>query len=413
MNTAPPHDPRALRLVEAICDHFATAQTPYGRPAPGISPFASGGSVIPRHLHSPPFAALSLYAAARSLDRPDYAAAADRYVLFLLGAIRDPMGGRWDIYTQQLAREYRDPPHDETTHPDMRFLLSRSWMCGIALDALCRGFLSAHPDETAFLAKANALYEWLGCHRTDHAPRYRIGYPPTGVEDPNADGSFSDDLGFVGRGLASYYALSRRSDVLDDLTSLAAYFLAPHQENSDEGCFSESAGSWVICPWPMVMRGEHIDGTIRGDRVCWTFSTREAVDFLTRLRTWTPDDVLQTVIADRVVRAMKWAFDACQFPDGACGIMGRDDAFTGATGAAISNYLDCRDAGLLSPADHAEYGNRARLAMQWLLDWSPDALLRDAGHRTVNGGVTLNPPENLAWLLAWTVDALLRHAEVA
>jgi len=405
----------SLRLVEAICDHFVTTKTTYGWPDPAKTAFAGGSStaerISPTKLHSPPAMALALCRAGARLHRQDYVQAADLYALYLIATVRDPVGGRWDLYSESVARAAEAA--GRSIREQARYLMSRSWMQGITLDVLCRGFMTAHPDETSFLSKACALYDWLQHFRTERGPHFKIGYTPSGLPPgQDVDGAFSDDLGLVGRGLASYYAVSGREDVLKDLIGLAGYYLRPHRENCDDGCFSEDLGSWVICPWALELRAEHIQGEARADRLCWGFSNREAIDFLTRLYGWTDDEDLRRRIRARAVSGMKWAFDVCQFEDGAIGMMGRDDAFAGMAGAVILNFLDCVAAGLLSQEETTDYGIKARKAMDWLCSWSPDDVIQQAGHRQVNGGVSLNPPENLAWMLSWAVEALLREDEL-
>lgn len=403
---------RGVELVRAVCDHLAETQTGWGRPDPGRTPFATGKPwselVVPTMLHAPGFAALALYRAGLRLGRADYIAAADRYLLYLLAVVRDPCGGRWDRYCARVnaylrMRDGRDAARES------RHLMSRSWMIGIALDVLCRGFMAAHPGETSFHSKAAALYDWLQVFRTNRGPYFRIGYQPSGLSAGRAvDGAFTDDLGLVARGLASYYALSGRKDVLRDLVGLAGYYLRAHEPNSDAGAFSEKLGSWVVCPWPLVMAGEHFPKKSRADRFSWGFSARDGIDPLSRLSAWVADDRLKAQIRDRLVRVMKWVFDQCQFDSGGVGMMRRDDAFTGMAGAGIMNYLDCRAAGLLSPVEQDAYGGKARKALGWICAWSPRQIIKAGGHRRVNGGVTLNPPENLAWMLAWTAEALLQ-----
>lgn len=407
---------RARRLVTAICDHFASTLTSTGRPDPDRTPFAKmalGDDLIgPSNLHSPPFMAMALYRAGKLLNRADYVEAADRCVLYLLAVVRDPGGGEYDHYAEQVIESVRRRSGN-SIRAQAAYLTSRSWMAGITLDALCRGLLGAHRRETSFLSKAAALHDWLGHFRTDRGPWFRVGYAPSGAEE-NVDGAFSDDLGLVGRGLASCYELTHRDDVLADLKGLAGYYLRPHvpdRPDSDNGCFSESVGSWVVCPWPIEIKAEHVSGRRRLDRTSWGFSTREAVDFLTRLHAWTEDGQTRELIQSRATAGMRWAFDRCQFDDGAVGMTQRDDAFTGMAGAAVMNFLDCRKAGLLTHALEAEYGMRARKALDWILDWDPEEIIRHAGHREIRGGVTLRPAENLAWMLAWTAEALCRTAD--
>jgi len=124
-------------LVETICDHFASAQTAYGRPDPSQTPFASGppwsALAGPTTLHSPPFMALALYRAGRHLGRGDYIAAADRYTLFFLSAVRDPMEGRWDVYSDRAAA-FIEKKTGAVNRSEIAYLMCRSWMLGIGLN---------------------------------------------------------------------------------------------------------------------------------------------------------------------------------------------------------------------------------------------------------------------------------------
>ena len=404
-----------MELVKVICDHLSGCLTHYGRPDPDRTRFATqapwrdlvGGPT----LHSVPQVALALYKAGRQLKCPAYTRGADVSVLYMMGVTRDPYGGERDLYCKYVAEFIQKVTGDDARNQAVH-VMSRCWMPAISLDILCRGFLQEYPGETSFVAKAAALYEWTLHHRTDRGPYFRIGYTPSGVSGEGVDGAFSDDLAWVGRGLASYYAFSRREEVLNDLVGLSRYYVTAHKADSDEGCFDDEAGAWVICPWPIEIGAEHFDGKQRADQLHWGFSNRSATDFLVRLHGWVKDEALKEQLRDRLTRAMKWNFDACQHPDGGVGMMGRDDAFCGMAGAAVSNYLDCRDAGLLDEHDTAEYGQKARRAMDWILSWSADEMIDQGGHREVNGGITLTPPENMGWLLAWTSDALLRSDDV-
>lgn len=403
-------------IIIAICDHFASSLTPFGRPDPKRTRLATGGAwselVTTTTLHSPPFMAMALYRAGMALERTDYIAAADRLTLYLLAAIREPTNGRWDCYSDRVRDFIREQTGNDASS-QIEYFLSRSWMSGIALDTVCRGFMRAHPDETSLLSKAAALYDGLRYFRTERGPHFRIGYTPSGLpQGENIDGAFTDDLGLVGRGLASYFTLSQRRDVLADLQMLARFFLHAHREGSDDGAFSESIGTWVICPWPMEIAGEHFGKKRRADQIGWGFSTREAIDFLSRLYPSVDDSSIKRDIRTRCVSAMKWVFDETQHSAGGVGIIGRDDAFTGMAAAGVMNFLDCRDAGFLSEAEAATYGAKARRAMDWICAFPPDTIIERAGHEHIGGGVSLDPPENLAWMLAWTVEALLREGEL-
>ena len=407
---------QAVELIKAICDHLSGSLTSYGRPDPKRTALATGGTplalVAGAPLHSPGIMAQTLYTAGRALDESRYTASANLCMLWMLGVVRDPFGGRWDAYTDMVAasqlKRTGKVNRDQLTH-----IISRTALIGIALDAVCRGFMVQYPHDTSFHSKAAALFDWLQGHRTDRGPYFKIGYTPSGLEGRgDVDGAFSSDLAWVGRGLASYYAVSERQEVLDDLLGLTRHYLTSHRENSDDGCFDEEVGSWVICPWALEIDAEHFEHKARADRLFWGFSNRDAMDFIVRVYAWVEDCHTRALIRDRSVKAMKWAFDQCQHDDGAVGMMGRDDGFTGMAGAAILNFLDCRASGMLGQAEMSRYGQKAQEAMDWICSWSPIDIVEKAGHQPINSGLTLKPPENLAWMLAWTVDALLRLDEL-
>ncbi len=406
---------RKKQLMEAICDHFATTHTTYGRPDPTKTPFASkkpGADLVASpNLHSPPYMALALYGAAKKLDRKDYIASADLYTLYLMSVIRDPIGGKWDFYSQMHDEAWIQKA-GKSVRAQTEYLLCRSAHHGWVLYTLCEGFMKQHPKETSFLSRAAAAYDHLQEFRTDQPYYFRIGYAPTGV-DQGMDGAFPSDLSEVGLGLMCYYELSKRKEVLQDALGLAGYYLREHKPGMAEGCFSEEFGNWVICPWPLEIQAEHGLGMLRYDRMCWGFGTREISLFLMKLYQAIDDASVKKTIQSRVTMAMKRIFDTCQHDFGGVGIFRKDNAFTGMAAAAIMNYLDCRSLGFLTEAEMNDYGAKAKKAWDWIVSWSCEDILGKGGCLEVNGGAEgMKPPENAAWMLAWTVEAMLRSDEL-
>ncbi len=407
--------PKARALIRTICDHFATTHTSYGRPDPTKTPFASKNAgadlVASPNLHSPPYMALALYGAAKRLGREDYISSADLYTLYMMSVICDPIGGKWDYYSQMYDDAWIEKT-GKSVRAQTEYLLCRSAHHGWVLCMMGDGFMETHPAETSFLSRAAAAYDHLQVFRTDQPYYFRIGYAPTGV-DQGMDGAFPSDLAEVGLGLMAYYEFSKRPEVLKDALGLAGYYLRPHQPGTAEGCFSEEYGNWIICPWPIEINAEHGKGLLRYDKMCWGFGTREISLFLMKLYRAIDDETVRQRITSRVVSGMKWMFDACQHDFGGVGIFGRDNAYTGMAAASVMTYLDCRDLGFLSKAEINDYGTKAKKAMDWILSWSCEDILAKGGSLEGHGGVEgMKPPENAAWMLAWTVDALLRCNEL-
>lgn len=84
----------------------------------------------------------------------------------------------------------------------------------------------------------------------------------------------------------------------------------------------------------------------------------------------------------------------------------RDDKWLGMTAGAILSYLRIRDAGFLNRDEESTYGQKARIARDWLIRNTTEATIRSGGYFRITGKSQPRPRENLAWLLAWTLDAL-------
>jgi len=121
---------------------------------------------------------------------------------------------------------------------------------------------------------------------------------------------------------------------------------------------------------------------------------------------------LRAQIGEKCRASMRWQFDACQFPDGACGMHARDDKWLGMTAGAILSFLRVREAGFLTPEEEAQYRPCALAARDWLITHTTPEAVDAGGYFRITGESEPRPPENLAWLLGWTLEALLRAGEI-
>jgi len=371
-----------VAAVHLLAERFVSWQSSYGRPDPKTCPFVTPVPAVSTHFHSPTFLALGLYAAASAQGQPSWKAAADRYITFYLAAMRDPpVGGQRQDYP------------------------SYPYQYGMALAGYA-AFRRNNPDECLFDGKASALYEWLVRWRWHEGSYFRNGYG--NVQHGVPDCANSDDNCHMGRGLAGYFGVSQRGDVLHDAVGLARYYLTDVVPGTFVGCWSESLGTWVVAP-TTVDSFEHF----RNSRSCemgWGFSSVGVIEFLTGLAPHV-DESLRSQIALKCARSMCWQFDACQFEDGACGMRGRDDRWVGMTAGAILSYLRTRDAGFLDSETDRIYLAKARLARKWLLETLSPEIVDTGGYIQVTGESEPRPPENQAWQLGWTMEAVVRFGD--
>lgn len=380
----PTRAPLPLPQIQLLANAMVDWQTTYGRPDPARCPFVTPSPAISTHLHSPTFLAFALYRAFELTGEAAYKAAADRYVTFYLACLRHPPtdGMRLDI-------------------PSYPF------QYGMGLAGF-GAFRDQNPSEALLDGKADAIFQWLLQFRWEEGSYFRNGY---GSERHGViDSGYSDDNLHMGRGLVAYFRQSGRPEVLAEAEGLASYYLTEVEPGTFQGCWSSSLGTWVVSP--MALDGfEHF----RGQRSCdmgWGFSNTGIIDFLTQLAAVTTRPALKSAIAERCALAMQWAFDACQFEDGACGMRGRDDKWLGMTAGAILSFLRTRDAGYLSPELEAEYRLKAKRAAEWLLNHITPQTAREGGYFQETGQSEPRPPENLAWMLGWTLEALTRLHEL-
>lgn len=380
----PGDDKQPAALVRLLADHFVSWQNSFGKPDPAKCPFVTPGKLGPTQLHSPTFLASALYNAFAATNEQRYRDAADRYVTYYFSTIRNP------------APDGSGPNR-----------LSRPWIFGMGLAAY-HDFNKAHPDETALDGKAAAMLDWLRVFRWREGSYFRNGYGSPDGKIPDA--ANSDDNCHMGRGLMGYFAITKDESVLNDAEGLARYYLAEVEPGTYRGCWSSKLGTWVVGP-TNIDKFEHFEGH-RSHEIAWGFTSTGAIEYLTKLHPLTRNADLKAGIQKTCTASMKWQFDQCQFEDGACGMHTRDDKWLGMTAGAILSYLRVRDAGFLNRDEESTYGQKARIARDWLIQNTTDASIRSGGYFRITGKSQPRPRENLAWLLAWTLDALHAAAKL-
>ena len=381
----------------ALADHFVEAQSPFGRLDPDKSPFAKPGAFNCGRMHIPPILAETMYQVYNATGNKRYLDSADSYTAFVLGAIRNPVGDGQDWYLESLL----GPNPTQARLIEERDQLARSWGLGMAL-ACYADFKSQHPEETCFDSKAEALYQWLQFYRWDHSSGFRVGY----ARGDFPDNGFTDDLSHVGRGLVKYFLRCNRQVVLDDALTLADYFLTPFQRGSDVGIFSDTLGTWLVGPWP-VIGFEHMDN-LGADQLGWCFGARDATEWLLELYPLA-DKPIQQRIADCCINSLKWQFEHCQFDDGAIGIFGQDDKWLGMTAGAAHNYLELENLNLLSEDFKTQFTANFSRACDWTIEHSDATfVLENMGYEKATGKTDPYHPENAGWLINWVIRLLVQ-----
>ncbi len=381
--------PRWLANAIEFGNRFVSWQAPYGGPDPARCPYRTGGKFGATHLHTTAPVTRALYRLYEATGTGAYKAAADRYAVFHLNAVRDPYEPYFD---------------EENLTGEWMARLSRSWLYGKALSPCYEYFRRHNPDEDAFDIKAYACYRWMQRFRVaPEAGYFHLGYGTAQV-------LASCDLGEAAGGLIGFYKVSKYKPVLDDSIGLAKFFLTEYRNGSTAGVWSSTLGTWLLGTWEGG-GGEHTTNQL-GNRSGWGWSTFVVGEFLMRLHPHLEDAAMRREIGDKCVRAMRWCFDDCQFADGAVGMFGRDDKWVGMAAAAILMYTGLKSASLLPGDVEAAYLPKVRKSWQWLLDhtgastWPPDGYIR------MDGTTSKRPPENLVWLMAWTVEALLDGGKI-
>ena len=395
----------ASRAIRLIADKIVEWQTPSGDLDSRRCPFGGGG-----HL-SYPFLGAGMYRAYKATGVEAYKAAAAGCATFYL-SIMSPV---W-----------------HTAH------------FGLALRAL-QVLKLCRPGWTQWNAKATALVDWMLPWRWDEPTYFRMGYGAGGM----ADAANCTDNAHAGAGLMAYYQMSenpkslksRVPDVpaginitrvnaeaikatrvlaLEMAEGLARCYLTEMKPGTYQGWWSSKLGTWAIAP-NSAIRFEHFrdsnkekPNTVKCCETGWGYASIESIDYLTQLSAATSKEDLKAAIPGKCATSMKWQFDGCQFDDGACGIIGRDDKWLGMTAGAVLSYVRTKAAGFLSDRDVAQYRPKAQAALDWMLRRvTPETLdSRDSGYVKVTGRSTPNPRDFFGWHLGWTLEALVRADEI-
>jgi hypothetical protein len=378
-------DSSALERAVFFGDKFVDWQAPYGGPDPEKCPYRTPGKFDAFHMHGCGPMARALYRLYGVAKDEKYKVAADRYALFLINALHDPPTPFANTIEIEGVR---------------RTSLSSSWMYGKALAPCYEEFCKHNPKEDFLERKALTLYRWLQVHRRDDS-YFGVGYP---APNQAPDCQNSCDLGEVGYGLMGYYEISKRPEVLQDAIGLARFFLTDYARGATNGIWHPGLGVWLISLWPAD--GEHTTGQPI-NQFGWGWSAYLCSDFLLRLRTKIDDEAMRADIAKKCVSALRWQLDACQFDDGAHGMLERDDKWVGMTAAAVLLYEAVVRHDAISAGDKAALHPRIEKSWRWLLDHAQPETFPEDGYIRVTGKTAKRPLENLTWMMAWTCEALL------
>jgi len=283
---------------------------------------------------------------------------------------------------------------------------------GDALDPCLSEYRRHNPHEDSLDDKARTLRDWILGNRTENGNYFDVGYcwqDEAGEYIQGSDAAFSNDLSDVGRGLLFYGSFFDDKETLGHAVELARYFTREHVPGTLEGVWSSPLGTWVIGPRP-AKGFENVKEF--SDAAGWGWTSYYASHYLMRLHDVIDDDELKARIKDCCVSSMRWAFDACQFEDGALGMSGRDDKWLGMTGLAILLHRELRAKGWLAGETAREYGPKVSRAFEWLLSRSGPETFPADGYVAVTGATRPEPAWNTSWMIAIVLEALLVGADV-
>jgi len=280
-----------------------------------------------------------------------------------------------------------------------------TWAWGNALETI--GLFHAYnPQDDGLVECARRVLTWARKRsvRITTCEGVTFLHYPCGYGFPySKDAGWTNDLSMLGSGIVWAHELTDDDSLLRDAVSFAEYFVQPWRPDSvgDDGywhcgTWRDDLGSWVIGP-------AHYTGfestEAYGDETSWVFSTLTCTDYLTRLYRRRRDPRF----LNRCLRATKWAFEHCQFSDGAVGLCERDDKWLGSTGDAISQVAMLKP---LVPSDSAEFKELlegARRSFNYLREEFPKARIEEHGVKWVTHRTSLDPLVNVGMLWASAV----------
>lgn len=335
------------------------------------------GNVDPRYLR---FLVECLYRLSESGGREAFRRLADLQVRYLAGCMR------------------RDHP---------------TWAWGNALEmiGLYHRFRPRDPD---LIAKGRQLLDWARERQVTIQTRNGVSFShfPCGYGLAGSrDAGWTNDLSMFGSGLVWLFELTGDRSILDDAASFAEYFLQPWETGAlgpDQfwhcGTWRDDLSSWVIGP-------AHFSGfestNLFADDSSWVFSTMTVIDFLTRLHRHRSDPRY----LDRSLRAARWTFDQCQFPDGAVGMCGRDDKWLGFTGDAVSQVMMVESIAGSDRKIRRPLREGAKRAFSYLAGRLTTDRIEDHGVAWVTHTTSTEPLANVAMLWASAVLGWLNGNE--
>ncbi len=370
-----------IEKVRLICNDFVEWQDNDGGIDVSKCPFLQEAYRPLFRYMEIPFMARALYGAFDLTNKAEYKNAADKYC-------------KWYV------------KHVETLITKE----SIAYKFGIAIESACL-YAKHNPSEARdYMIHAMTILSWLRQLRTDEGSYFRCGYLP-GTESLKhvPDVGFSDDLCHVGRGLTRLYEATGDPGVLKDIKGLCGYFMRDIKEGTMDGIWMAEAGTWAIGPWPDTAF-EHMENT-PANSIGWVWSAFGDVDFLVSAAMVSSDEKLKDDVLKKAVRSNRWIFENCQFDDGAVGMTGRDDKWTGLTSAAIMAVMKLYRNGLMTAEETAEFKPYVSLAWEWLQK-NTGKNMPEAGYIKVTGHTNPFPGDNVAWLFSWTAECLMMAYDI-
>lgn len=369
----------AMRL---ICDEFVEWQGENGIILKEKCPyFADSYKPFFRYMEVP-FMGRALYKFFEITKEEKYKLAADKYMLFYVNLICDL------ITSEKIAYKFGMALEAAALYAKYNPLKSNEMKTYIELIAK---WLRQLKDET------------LGSY-------FRCGYlPGTKGIDHATDVGFSDDLCHVGRGLIRAYELLGNKELLCDIEHLAKYFVTNQKDNTQDGIWNPTLGTWSIGPWP-DKNFEHMSDTAANE-AGWVFSAYGDAEYLLDATYYVESKQLAENLKNNCLSSVKWIFENCCFDDGAVGMTGKDDKWVGLTAAAILGIVKLYEDNALSIEDLDYFKPLLAKSWKFMLD-NTGKNLPEAGFIKVTGHTSPVPGDNVAWLLSWVVECFAKQQTI-
>lgn len=359
-----------INNAKQIAERFLRWQKQDGSVDRGVFPYKAYWAIQDRSIFASPFIremAEALYRLYEVTKEEKYKICADKYVRYYIANTTEKTGVLWQL--------------------------------GTALEAF--GLYRKHNPNDASLDNAvHRIYSWA---------KENFWPDNSWIERWPPDQEVSNDISLFGSGLMDYYNIFQNPEVLDCAIALSKFFTADYKMGSripETGFWSPVINTWLI--GTLSRSGAEMLSSATFNRSGWVATSSSGVDFLAKLFAITKDPMVK----EKAVCSMKWAFDSCQFPDGAVGIGGRDDKWLGFTGAVIRAYRQLAVHKMLDDDIKSAYFPKVEKAIIWLMQMTDPKKFPKNGVVYVTHRTRPSPDSHVVWMDSWTIIGLIDGIEL-